>query len=199
MERYDGKTRKDDIRKWLLIAGAAAIVLLIFLGRSLFLSVNKAKADLSILLMDAPDDEAAARLEAALAEEIPDVNGDGQVVISVSEGSMTAGNLSESFGAADMYFAESDYDLFLLPRTSEFTNGTDPTTGKPLIVRVDNFAKYNDAEYFDRLWNCSRSAFLSELGLENYLTGFIDWASIGRGDRATAEAALAAAELLARN
>lgn len=197
VERYDGKTRGDDIKKWILRLGIPVGLLLIISLLLNFLIPRTPEPDLSILLMDPPDVDACDRLESAVVALMTDINGDGQVRVSVAESTLTSGNLSDNMNAADLYFADPDYDLFLMPAESQFINGSDLVTGEPVYMQVDNLIKYTNAGYFDKLWDVRESKLLKDLKLHDYILGFIDWTSVGKGTQERFCAALDVAEIFA--
>lgn len=177
MERYDGKARKDDIRKWCLILIPIALCLLIW-----FLYIRHIadgpEPDLEILLIAGlSQEDKIGTLEAQFSSLVGDLNGDGEAYVKVHFGSVAS--LDSGGGLMDssmVYFSEPDYDLFLMPSTTA--------------------AVYEEAEYFDEVYDLSGSALLQETGLLNFSGCIIDWASAGKGDPAGTEGARALVQML---
>lgn len=109
----------------------------------------------------------------ALLPVVGDVNGDGEVVLTVE--SALANNVSSYVD--EVFFSDPGYDLFLVP--------------------AENVERYQDAEYFDDVFDLTNSGVLGEAGIGSYYACVIDWSSVGKGSRETVDAAYSAAQFLA--
>ena len=111
-ERYDGKSRKDDIKKWMGIV-AAALIVIVACAVGMHQLKKSAAADYTIVDMCDGNlsDEAKAYVQQVAAEVIGDKNGNGNVKISFKEVLPAAfGGYGESAGA----LFTGDYVLFLM-------------------------------------------------------------------------------------
>ena len=119
MERYDGKTRKDDIRKWLLIGIPAALVLIgIIVGTNL---LKKATApDYTVVTMCDPalNEAVMDDIKAAAGAVIGDRNGNGSVKIAIKE--LRPGPLGTFDESVSVMF-NGDYTLFLITAPDRWT------------------------------------------------------------------------------
>lgn len=138
MERYDGKTRKDDVKKWLLIGIPAAIVVIgFFVGMNL---IKKAIApDYTIVTMmnGTLNDTAKAMVEEAAAAAVGDKNENGKVKIGFKEVTPAAYG---GYGDAAATLFAGDYVFFLI---------TDPTpwTSDLLAVKTN----LSDAKFWQAM------------------------------------------------
>lgn len=125
MERYDGKTRKDDIKKWTLISIPILLVLIgLFVGMH-FLKKGKAPDYTVVTLCDPPlSDEAMEDIRAA-ASVLGDLDGNGKVNIAIKE--LRPGPLGEFDESVAPVFL-GDYVLFLISRPDRW--GTDILASK---------------------------------------------------------------------
>lgn len=128
MERYDGKTRKDDIIKYTLIVAGILILLIAFTFLTRWLKhKNTVEPDYrvvvacsEVLSQDVVDD-----LENAIGGVTGDLNGDGKVAIQVQALQLVdmsgnidlmqpTGNADDDFKRMAVYLADGSYNLFLL-------------------------------------------------------------------------------------
>lgn len=113
MERYDGKTKKDDYIKYVLIA-AGIVVLIIgykLITRAIYKTAHPTP-DMTVIVAceNAVDFDAEDSLEAALSEHIPDLDGNGKTVVDVKALKL-AENEAIVHYELDMAGAKSDLDL----------------------------------------------------------------------------------------
>ena len=128
MERYDGKTRKDDIKKYTLIGLG---VLLVIVGISLLTGFLKQKntvePDYQVVVACSENlsRDVVEGLENAIGGVVGDRNGDGTVSVTVQalrlvdlSGNIDLANPGENadddFNRMAVYLADGSYDLFLL-------------------------------------------------------------------------------------
>lgn len=128
MERYDGKTRKDDIKKYILIGLG---VLLIIVGISLLTGFLKRKNTVEpdyqvvVACSESLSQDVVEGLENAIGGVVGDRNGDGTVSVTVQalrlvdlSGNIDLANPGENadddFNRMAVYLADGSYDLFLL-------------------------------------------------------------------------------------
>ena len=128
MERYDGKTRKDDIRKYTLIGLG---VLIVIVGISLLTGFLKRKNTVEpdyrvvIACSESLSQDVVEALENAIGGVVGDRNGDGTVSVAVQSlrlvdlsGNIDLANPGENadddFNRMAVYLADGSYDLFLL-------------------------------------------------------------------------------------
>lgn len=86
MERYDGKTKQDDIRKYTLIAAGILLLLIVwFVFFHHMTSGKKVAPDLGVVLVseEAFHDNIKSELESMLERLVGDRNGDGKSHVSV--------------------------------------------------------------------------------------------------------------------
>lgn len=122
MERYDGKSKKDDYRKYALIA--AGVVLVIILYHVITWAVRKAShptPDMTVVVAcdNAVDFEIKNSMEETLAAYIPDLDGNGKNVVEVL-GLKTVENDAITAAEVDLAGAQSDFDVL----QEYFTQGT---------------------------------------------------------------------------
>lgn len=112
MERYDGKTRKDDIKKWLLIGIPVAIVVIgLMIGSNLLKKANAADYTVVTLCDPALNEAVMEDIKAAAGQVIGDRNGNGNVKIAVKE--LRPGPLGDFDESVSVMF-NGDYPLFLI-------------------------------------------------------------------------------------
>lgn len=129
MERYDGKTKKDDYIKYALIGTIAVIVIIgLFALTHILKQRNQVEPDYKLvfacsesLSQDVLDD-----IETAVGNVVGDVNEDGKVFIEIQdlrlvdssggniEEASSTGNLDDDFNRMALYLANGEYTLFLL-------------------------------------------------------------------------------------
>ena len=180
MERYDGKTRKDDIKKYTLIGLG---VLLVIVGISLLTGFLKQKNTVGpdyqvvVACSESLSQDVVEGLENAIGGVVGDCNGDGTVSVTVQalrlvdlSGNIDLANPGENadddFNRMAIYLADGAYDLFLL--------SDEPSGGFLGAATV-----YCNAGFFTELPEnladpgCSGRAslegapFLSEIGLDS--------------------------------
>jgi hypothetical protein len=111
-ERYDGKSRKDDIRKWSIIVG---IVVILFVGLQIGLHFLKKATAADYTVVDMCD----GRLTEAVQEHIKQITGgvvgdkneNGNVKVSIK--SIMSGYMSDYTESAAAMFT-GDYVLFFM-------------------------------------------------------------------------------------
>ena len=160
MERYDGKTKKDDYIKYALIGGG--ILLLIVLYKVVTWGIYRfchPTPDMTVVIacehtVDIQDEKS---LEKALAACIPDLDGNGKTVVEVValrmveneaitvSGVNLAGAQSDPDRLAE-YISQGTYDLFLLANEAETRPAIHSQIGIPPAV-----ASYCNSDYCRRL------------------------------------------------
>ena len=128
MERYDGKTRKDDIKKYTLIGLG---VLIVVVGSSLLTGYLKRKNTVEpdyrvvVACSESLSQDVVDDLENVIGGVVGDRNGDGTVSVTVQalrlvdvSGNIDLANPGENadddFNRMAIYLADGSYDLFLL-------------------------------------------------------------------------------------
>ena len=124
MERYDGKTRKDDIRKYILIGAAIVVVLVGWALLKHFLIEEDPEPDYTVLYAGdyALGDAATEAMEAYLGELIGDLNGDGTVLIDVQSIAVNPEDYATSttmFQYLGIMMADEDIQLVFLTEEPE--------------------------------------------------------------------------------
>ena len=128
MERYDGKTRKDDIKKYTLIGLAALVVIVgLILLTSYLKKKNTVEPDYRVVIAcsESLSQDVVEELENVIGGIVGDTNGDGKVRIDVQalklvdvSGNIDMANPGENsddaFNRMAMYLANGEYNLFLL-------------------------------------------------------------------------------------
>lgn len=129
MERYDGKTRKDDYVKYAMIGiGAVIVIIVLVVLTNILKQRNQVEPDYKLvfacsesLSQDVLDD-----IETAVGNVVGDVNGDGKVFVEIQdlrlvdssggniEEASSTGNLDDDFNRMALYLANGEYSLFLL-------------------------------------------------------------------------------------
>ena len=179
MERYDGKTRKDDIKKYTLIGAA---VLVVFIGLMLLTGYLKKQNTVEpdyravIACSESLSRDVVEDLETVIGGIVGDANGDGKVNIDIQalklvdvSGNIDLANPGENsddaFNRMAMYLANGEYNLFLL--------SDEPSGGFKGAATV-----YCEAEFFAELpedladpscpsrASLSDAPFWSEIGLD---------------------------------
>ena len=131
MERYDGKSKKDDIRKYALIV--AGVVLVIILYNVITWAIHKAShptPDMTVVVAceKVVDFEVQNSMEDTLSAYIPDLDSNGKTVVEVLglwmvENKAVKDNGLDKVGAkTDIamlreYFEQGTYKLFLVSST----------------------------------------------------------------------------------
>jgi hypothetical protein len=158
-ERYDGKTRRDDIKKYILIAVIVAVAvgawLLIY---NLFGTKNKA-ADLNVTFVSygVPSDSAQEQLESFLKETVGDANGDGRTIVRIYYVDFSMGNGDDQML---VQLSESDRALFLLSnQTSAYGSGASERFSEYFTV-VDGLDEV--------MTQVNQTQLFADLGLENF-------------------------------
>ena len=118
MERYDGKTRKDDIKKWGLISIPIVLVLICFFTGIHVLKKANAPDYTVVTLCDPPLTEAAMEDIRAAASVLGDLDGNNRVNIAIKE--LRPGPLGE-FDESVVPVFLGDYVLFLISRPDRWT------------------------------------------------------------------------------
>lgn len=119
MERYDGKTRKDDIKKWTLISIPIVLVLIgFFVGLHVLKKANAPDYTVVTLCDSALTDAAMEDIREAAAV-LGDLDGNGKVNIAIKE--LRPGPLGEFDESVAPVFL-GDYVLFLISRPNRWTS-----------------------------------------------------------------------------
>ena len=128
MERYDGKTRKDDIKKYILI-GLGIVLLIVLYNATVYLvkRVSHPTPDITVVIASTKilDYVMADEAEAFLAPLVGDLDGNGKAVVEVIPLNMTANEgvaTMQHYGAdvktdatlLDEYIHDGTYHLFIL-------------------------------------------------------------------------------------
>lgn len=128
MERYDGKTRKDDIKKYTLIGlGILIVIVGISLLTGFLKRKNTVEPDYQVVVACSENlsQDVVEGLENAIGGVVGDRNGDGTVSVTVQalrlvdlSGNIDLANPGENadddFNRMAVYLADGSYDLFLL-------------------------------------------------------------------------------------
>lgn len=128
MERYDGKTRKDDIKKYTLIGlGILVLIVGITLLTRFLKQKNTVEPDYQVVVAcsETLNQSVVENLERAIGGVTGDLNGDGTVSVVVQSlrlvdlsGNIDLANPGENadddFNRMAVYLADGSYDLFLL-------------------------------------------------------------------------------------
>ena len=128
MERYDGKTRKDDIKKYTLIGLVIAVFIVgVCLLTSFLKRKNTVEPDYRVVVAcsESLSQDVVEALENAIGGVTGDLNGDGTVSVTVQSlrlvdqsGNIDLANPGENadddFNRMAVYLADGSYDLFLL-------------------------------------------------------------------------------------
>ena len=149
MERYDGKTKKDDYIKYALIA--AGIVALIVLYKLVTWGIQKAShptPDMTVVIAceAAVDFDAEDTLEANLSTCVPDIDGNGKSVVDVLPLHLV-GNEEIAYYELDKVGAQTDIDLldeYLTEGTYSLFLLSNRTEGHPFF---DNYVGMQSASY----------------------------------------------------
>ena len=119
MERYDGKTRKDDIKKWLMIGIPAALVLIgLIVGTNILKKANAPDYTVVTLCDPALNEAVKEDIRAAASEVIGDRNGNGSVKIAIKE--LRPGPMGEFDESSAVVFS-GDFTLFLITTPDRWT------------------------------------------------------------------------------
>jgi hypothetical protein len=112
MERYDGKTRQDDIKKWTLIAIPIVVAIVACLiGMRALKKATAPDYTIVTLCNGSINEDAKAIIEDAAAQVVGDKNGNGKIKISFKE------VMPATFGGYDVSASAlftGDYVLFLI-------------------------------------------------------------------------------------
>lgn len=128
MERYDGKTRKDDVKKYVLIGiGAFALIvgLMVLTGGLKRRNMVESDYHLVVACSETLNQDVASDLEDVVGGIVGDVNGDGTVKVEIQtlklvdvSGNIDLANPGENtdddFNRMAVYLANGEYHLFLL-------------------------------------------------------------------------------------
>ena len=114
MERYDGKTRKDDYIKYGCIGGAVVLVfVLLQVGMHFVKKANASDYTVAYVSSVGLNDAARKDIQEAVAEVVGDKNGNGKVKVGFKEFSQPD---QGSFDSSVMFAGE--YVLFLISEPS---------------------------------------------------------------------------------
>lgn len=133
MERYDGKTRKDDIKKWTLIITAAVVA---FVGLQVGIHFLKKANEADVVYVDMCagllKDEGRKMIKSAIKEVWEDTDGNGRVIVDYKQ--ILSGETAEFDREANTYRANyggeisvlfnGDYVLFFTLDPSAFSADT---------------------------------------------------------------------------
>lgn len=146
MERYDGKTRKDDIRKWTLISIPILLALIgFFVGLHVLKKANAPDYTVVTLCDPVLTDAAMEDIRQAAAV-LGDLDGNGKVKIAIKE--LRPGPLGEFDDSAAAVFT-GDYVLFLISRPGRWTSDL-------LAVKTDltDTKLWSDMQTADPVYGC---------------------------------------------
>lgn len=118
MERYDGKTRKDDIRKYTLIGVPIALLVIgFFVGLHFLKKAGAADYTVVVMCNGTLNEAAQADLEEAVKSAVGDANGNGRITVDFKE------VMPAVFGGYDMTASAlftGDYVFFLILDPSQW-------------------------------------------------------------------------------
>ena len=180
MERYDGKSRKDDYVKYALIGiGAVIVIIVLVVLTNILKQRNQVEPDYKLvfacsesLSQDVLDD-----IETAVGNVVGDFNGDGKVFIEIQdlrlfdssggniEEASSTGNLDDDFNRMALYLANGEYTLFLLSDEPSGSFRGAATT----YCEAGYFASLPDGiadAVVDSRMDLSGAPFLKEVGLD---------------------------------
>lgn len=120
MERYDGKTRKDDIKKYVLIGvGVVLVILLYNLTTYAIRRLSHPTPDMSVVIASTKilDDQMTDDVEALLSPLVGDLDGNGKAVVEVVPLNLwreTAMEADSDTAKLAEYIEDGIYRLFLI-------------------------------------------------------------------------------------
>lgn len=120
MERYDGKTRKDDIKKYVLIgAGIVLVILLYNLATYAIRRLSHPTPDMSVVIASTKilDDQMTDDAETLLSPLVGDLDGNGKAVAEVVPLNLwreTAMETDSDTAKLAEYIGDGTYKLFLI-------------------------------------------------------------------------------------
>ena len=119
MERYDGKTRKDDIKKYVLIGLIVVVVLAAWFLLKHFFVTEDPEPDYTVLYAGdySLSESATEYMESYIGEIVGDLNGDGTVLVDVISISVNPEDYSTSttaFNYLAIQMANEDVQLVFL-------------------------------------------------------------------------------------
>lgn len=120
MERYDGKTRKDDIKKYALIgAGIVLVIILYNLTAYAIRRLSHPTPDMSVVIASTKilDDQMTDDAEALLSPLVGDLDGNGKAVVEVVPLNLwreTAMEADSDTAKLSEYMKDGTYKLFLI-------------------------------------------------------------------------------------
>jgi hypothetical protein len=180
MERYDGKTRRDDYIKYGLITAAVIILVVGLIALTHFLKQrSQTEPDYKLVIgcSESLSKDVLDDLENAIGNVVGDVNGDEKVYIeiqslqlvdaseNIDEADIT-GNLDDDFNRMALYLANGEYTLFLLsdePSGAFRGAATTYCEAGYFAPLPDDIADSSD----DSRMDLSGAPFLNEIGLED--------------------------------
>lgn len=143
MERYDGKTRKDDYIKYGMIALAAVLVCAVIFGLNHYLRKKyHTVPDYQVVLVseEAFDEERTAKLETMLGALVGDRNGDGRTTVSAEVLRITdeaaAQKLDSDANEAYLLAVEAaggDFDAAEIPTARFSALNVDADSGRMMV------------------------------------------------------------------
>lgn len=120
MERYDGKTRKDDIKKYVLIGlGVVLLIILYNLTTYAIRRLSHPTPDMSVVIASTKilDDKMTEEAEALLAPMVGDLDGNGKAVVEVVPLNLWRNTAIESdsdTAKLSDYLSDGTYRLFFI-------------------------------------------------------------------------------------
>lgn len=126
MERYDGKTRKDDVKKYVLIGvGVVLVIILYNLTSYAIRYLSHPTPDMSVVIASTKilDDQMADDAEDLLSPLVGDLDGNGKKVVEVVPLNVwrNSGIGADTDAAKlDDYIAHGTYRLFLISSDADW-------------------------------------------------------------------------------
>ena len=156
-ERYDGKTRKDDYKKYILIAAAVVLVIVIWIVVFKVFGTSNKDPDLSMVFVayGVPSDDAQAQLEEFVEETVGDLNGDGHSIVDISYVDYSITNGDDQMM---IRFSEDEYILFILSNQDAAYNPADRL--EDYFVAVDGLDEV--------MTQINNTVLFEELGLSQF-------------------------------
>ena len=161
MERYDGKARKDDVKRYILIAlGVVLLIVLYRLFVYIVVRVSHPTPDMSVVIASTKiiDYSMADEAEACLGPLVGDLDKNGRAVVDVIPLNMAENEGITALGSEGIevesdrtllkrYLTEGTYHIFLLGK-----NGTNPDLPEKFQSIGDSYWRgYCNSKYLRKL------------------------------------------------
>lgn len=111
-ERYDGRTKKDDYKKYILIGASVILIIIIIKITFTIFTSKEPKADLNVLFAfnGALTSESKDLFSSALSSAVGYINGDGRTVVNIEYQKFDPSEYSEDgLNLLSLHFSQDDY------------------------------------------------------------------------------------------